>query len=173
MPPTSFSHHPCCAAAPHAETNLQHGYYIVLGFIKIILVAVVFQKVHKFMGQLGQDEENLRARIRDLNSFMTSRNLPKRLQHRVRTYFLHCWSLKGAFEKDDLSEALPCNLRNEVLMYTRGAVLAKVPIFNGCNPGFREQLGRRLKARVYAPGDTVVEWGEQGDEMFFLNRVGN
>jgi len=77
----------------------------------------------------------------------------------------------GCFQLARGRRALPCNLRNEVLAYTRGALLAKVPIFKGCHPGFREELGRKLKARVYAPGDTVVECGERGDEMFFLNRV--
>jgi len=33
--------------APAAETDVQHAYYVVLGFVKIVLVAVIFQKVHK------------------------------------------------------------------------------------------------------------------------------
>ena len=44
---------------------------------------------NRFMGVLGQGEEDLRGRIRDLNTFMTSRNLPKDLQGRVRNVIQH------------------------------------------------------------------------------------
>jgi hypothetical protein len=66
---------------------------------------------------------------------------------------------------------LPTNLRAEVHGFTRGEVLSKVALFEGCETGFLNELADRLKPRIYAPGDHVIDAGDKGEEMFFLNRV--
>jgi CRP-like cAMP-binding protein len=53
---------------------------------------------------------------------------------------------------------------------THGKVLAKVPLFKSCNKAFLNQLTEKIKLRIYAPGDAVVTVGEEGDEMFVLNK---
>jgi hypothetical protein len=46
-----------------------------------------------------------------------------------------------------------------------------VPLFKSCQKSFLNQLTEKIKLRIYAPGDAVVTVGEEGDEMFVLNRV--
>lgn len=57
--------------------------------------------------------------------------------------------------------------------HTYGNVLAKVPVFSDCETDFLNALTEKVNLRIYAPGDSVVRFGECGDEMFFLNRVRN
>ena len=157
------------APAP-AETDLQHAYYIILGFVKIFLVAIVFQKVHRFMMGMDREDEAVKYRLRNLNAFMTARNLPSSMQHRVRQYYLHLWSLKGATDSEDVTSQLPSSLRKEVHEYTRAAAITKIEIFKNCHADFLQVLGAQLRARIYAPGDVIVQQGEQTAEMLYLNR---
>lgn len=53
------------------------------------------------------------------------------------------------------------NLRNEILN--------EVPLFHGTNALFQHRLALSLYPRTYAAGDTVMEKGEAGHEMFFLS----
>lgn len=99
------------------------------------------------------------------------RMLPNDLQSRIRSYYYHLWQRKGAFEGPELLRDLPCNLRQRVHSCTYGQILRKVPIFEHCHDDFISAITEHLKPRIYAPGDTVVQYGEEGDEMFFLNQV--
>lgn len=53
--------------APRAQTNLQHGFVILLGFIHIFLIAIVIGSVEGFMSHLNHHAEQLRRRIMHLN----------------------------------------------------------------------------------------------------------
>ncbi len=50
------------------------------------------------------------------------------------------------------------------------AVLEKVPLFGGCSAVFLHGLALVLKPAVFAAGDTIVEKGEAGSEMYFVAR---
>ena len=50
--------------------------------------------------------------------------------------------------------------------------MSQVPLFSDAGASFLNELADRLKPRIYAPGDLIVQAGEEGDEMFFLSRVG-
>eukprot|EP00045_Choanoeca_perplexa_P018055 m.276454 g.276454 ORF g.276454 m.276454 type:complete len:831 (-) comp17698_c0_seq2:8158-10650(-) len=156
--------------SPKAQTNLQHAFIIVLGFVHVFLIAIVIGSVEGFMSHLNHNAEQLRRRIMHLNRFMQQRHLPLDLQTRIRKYYYHLWSRKGAFDSPDILRDLPTNLRALVHGFTRGQVLAKVTLFRDCDAGFLNDLADRLKPRIYAPGDYVVQVDEKGDEMFFLNR---
>lgn len=55
--------------------------------------------------------------------------------------------------------------------HTYGNVLSKAPVFADCSGDFVNALAATVNLRIYAPGDKIVNFGEAGDEMFFLNRV--
>jgi hypothetical protein len=55
------------AAAPKAQTNLQHAFIIVLGFVHVFLIAIVIGSVEGFMSHLNHNAEQLRRRIMHLN----------------------------------------------------------------------------------------------------------
>ena len=50
------------------------------------------------------------------------------------------------------------------------AVLEKVPLFAGCSAVFLHGLALVLKPAVFADGDTIVEKGGLGSEMYFVAR---
>ena len=55
--------------APRAETDIQHAFVIVLGFVHVFLIAVVIGSVEGFMEQLNHDADVVRRRILHLNRF--------------------------------------------------------------------------------------------------------
>jgi glucose-6-phosphate 1-dehydrogenase len=50
------------------------------------------------------------------------------------------------------------------------AVLEKVPLFAGCNAVFLNGIAMVLKPAVFAAGDTILEKGEAGAEMYLVAR---
>eukprot|EP01147_Barroeca_monosierra_P008915 gene8915-1258_t len=155
---------------PEAETNLQHMFIIILGFVHIFLIAIVIGSVEAFMEHLNHDADVMRKRVMHLNRYLSQQRLPENLQNRIRTYYYHFWSRKGAFESPDILRELPSNLRTEVHGYTRGRVLAQVPLFKDCDVSFLNELADCIKPRIYAPGDVIFAAGEHTDEIYILNR---
>lgn len=152
------------------ETNLQRAFQIIVDFAHVLVVAFFIGSVEQLLSEWNRDAEEFRLRMLKLNQFMGRRRLNKELQNRIRNYYFHAWSRQGAFDNPEILSDLPVNLRQEVHVCTHGGVLGKVPLFKNCDQSFLNLLTEKVKLRIYAPGDAVMLIGEEGDEMFFLNR---
>ncbi|EDQ84691.1 uncharacterized protein MONBRDRAFT_30002 [Monosiga brevicollis MX1] len=151
-------------------SDLQRGFMILCDFAHVLVIAFFIGSVEQLLLEWNRDAEEFRARMMKLNQFMGRRHLHKELQQRIRNYYFHAWSRQGAFDNPQILRDLPVNLRTEVNVCTHGKVLAKVPLFKSLDKSFLNQLTEKIKLRIYAPGDLVVAVGEEGDEMFILNR---
>jgi hypothetical protein len=68
-------------------------------------------------------------------------------------------------------EGLPARLRTDVSLNINGDIVAKVPFFKECNPGFINCLVELLRPEIYIPGDWVVAVDDVGSEMYFISQV--
>ncbi len=77
---------------------------------------------------------------------------------------------QGGISDDTILEDLPSRLRTEVSLEINGDIIAKVPFFKECNPGFINSLVSLLRPEIYLPGDWIVNEGDVGTEMFFISQ---
>eukprot|EP00051_Salpingoeca_urceolata_P013168 m.164599 g.164599 ORF g.164599 m.164599 type:complete len:868 (+) comp17718_c1_seq7:124-2727(+) len=155
------------------ETDKQMGFAMTLGYLNTFLLAIIVGKITRVIAELNATSEEFRARMRTLNTFMTTRALPKPLQETVRRYFFHQWShTRGMSDEKSqkLLASLPCNLKSKVTDSIYGQVVRRIDLFAGCDEDFYEDLSQYLAPRIYAPGDTVLGRGEDAEELFFLNQ---
>lgn len=66
---------------------------------------------------------------------------------------------------------MPYPLRNEIIFYRTHSILDKMPLFQGCQPGFTRSIAMVLNPGTFPPGDYVVVAGEIDQEMYYVDRL--
>lgn len=105
-----------------------------------------------------------------LAAFLRYRHLPDDLQRRVREYYTYLWEERLLFDEPQILEGLPPALREDISMHLRRGLLERVPLFRGADPGFVREVALHLHRVVYTPGDLIIRSGDQGNDMFFIDR---
>lgn len=149
-----------------------------------------------FVGQLGfaleSAEENRRrfeGRLSLFQQFAHYQNLPDDILTRVQRYYAYLWSTSSGqsaylcaivpwnicdcetgFDTTELLKELPDALRSDVSVALVRHITDKMDFFQGSEPGFVASVVNALKLRVCLPGEYICMAGENGNEMFFVER---
>ncbi|OMJ81416.1 hypothetical protein SteCoe_18155 [Stentor coeruleus] len=117
-----------------------------------------------------QDEREYREKTVSINAFMKRRKIPIELRFRTRRYLEYTWEqykLKTLGE-GEIIELLSEPLREEIFVYTRGAVLHSCSIIHKYSSHFIQQLSKLLEVNTFAPSDIIFEEGEKSAGMYFI-----
>ena len=151
-------------------TPLEQGLMIPVAFFTLFFVALVIGGVSEVLNRLGDSVSRFRRRVEGVNSYMLSKNIPRKLHRRVKEYFDHLWARGGGQDDNAVLRDLPAHLRSEVSVYVNGEIVPKVPFFAHCSSGFIKAVVAHLKPHMFAPGDWIVREGDAGSDMFFISR---
>lgn len=151
-------------------TPLEQGLMIPVAFFTLFFVALVIGGVSEVLNRLGDSVSRFRRRVEGVNSYMVSKNIPRKLHRRVKEYFDHLWARGGGQDDSAVLRDLPTHLRSEVSVYVNGEIVPKVPFFAHCSAGFIKAVVAHLKPHMFAPGDWIVREGDAGSDMFFISR---
>jgi len=96
--------------------------------------------------------------------------LPSHLQDRIYDYHWYMWKKRLGYDESDFMDSLPRALRAEVSLHLKREVLDRVELFHGANDNFLKDAALRLTSSVLIPGETIMEAGEEGTDMYFIVR---
>ena len=100
---------------------------------------------------------------------MELRKVNTQLQERVIKWFNNSWENNSGLDEHLIFQKfLPENLQAEIAINIHMETLARVHIFQDCEPGLLRQLVTRLKLQVFSPSDFVCRKGDIGREMYFI-----
>jgi voltage-gated potassium channel len=128
------------------------------------VIALMAQLVSKF----NINKQRYETKLDEVKSYMVSRNLPRDLQQRIKQYYKHYMHAKTAMNEKTIMTELSTVLRYEVAAHLVEEIIYKVPIFQGRDPHVIAQLVVILKPCTCAPGDTIIEVGEAGRDMYII-----
>lgn len=151
-------------------TPLEQGLMIPVAFFTLFFVALVIGGVSEVLNRLGDSVSRFRRRVEGVNAYMLSKDIPRKLQRRIKEYFDHLWARGGGQDDNAVLRDLPSHLRSDVSVYVNGEIVPKVPFFAHCTPGFIKAIVAHLKPHMFAPGDWIMREGDAGAEMFFISR---
>ena len=72
--------------------------------------------------------------------------------------------------ENDTMDELPGPLRFSVASHINGETIKSVPFLCACDESTKQVLVLALQPRVFIPSDCIIQEGERGTEMFFLER---
>eukprot|EP00494_Astrolonche_serrata_P029564 UN29831 len=56
----------------------------------------------------------------------------------------------------------------EVSYYQHGRALKKIDMLSGCSEKFLKLIANRMQLVIYGPGDTIIEQGDKGSNMYII-----
>jgi voltage-gated potassium channel len=122
----------------------------------------------QLVSKLDLNKQNCENKMDQVKAYMASRNLPRDLQLRVKQYYKYYMSQKTAMNEKQVLGELSTLLRNEVAGHLVNHIVYEVPIFMGQDPHIISQLVHIIKPCAASPGDTIIQAGESGRDMYMI-----
>ena len=137
--------------------------------IGVAMYGTVIGNIASILSKIDASRSAYLDKMDRINAFMRHHGLNADLQDRIRTYHEFLWETNHGYDQSKVVADLPQSLRLEVAMQINRRIIAKVPLFEDCEPDILHELVLNMQSAVFGPGDLIVREGDQGESMFFIN----
>ncbi|KAL5805660.1 hypothetical protein ACOSQ4_028393 [Xanthoceras sorbifolium] len=114
-------------------------------------------------------KRRMQLRHRDIERWMSRRQLPSGLRQRVRHFDRHRWAVMGEDEMEWIEE-LPEGLRRDIKRYLCLDLIKKVPLFHCLGDLILDNICDRVKPLIYSKDEKIVREGDPVQRMVFMVR---
>ncbi|KDO18782.1 hypothetical protein SPRG_14918 [Saprolegnia parasitica CBS 223.65] len=148
---------------------------VFLTFVSIagsVAMATVYGDVAIVVSSLYANSTKYREKMEDVYESMQHLGLPQEVQQRVHLYYTYLWQQYHTLDgrSAPFVSELSTNLQREVMLYLNAKMIRSVPLMQECSPEVVQEIVLQLETRVYMPEDFIINIGETGFEMFFVQR---
>ena len=141
--------------------------FIIL-FGGLVLPAIV-GGLAAYMANLNVTSKTHKKKLGNIRSYMKRENMDNILIDKVMRYYDYLWSRQGGIDERTIIKELPGTLQHGVAMHVKGEVI-NIPYFSSCDDATKERLVSLFKPRVFLPSESIVNYGERGTEMFYIDK---
>jgi len=103
-----------------------------------------------------------------LQEYMHQHNLSADLRERARHYLDCVWSSQLGRDTHSFIDELPVTLRVEVSRLLRRQYIDSCEYFSHCDYALKDQLALALKPQLHSVGDVIVQSGDLGEHIYFI-----
>lgn len=152
------------------QTNLQRVYTMIVMILGAGFYGFIIGNVANILAKRDVAKMHHLEKMEKVNAFLRYRNIPGRIQQRIRNYYAYLWESRLGYDEASVLSDLPNNLKEEVALFLNREIIEKVAIFKGASEELIRDLVVQLKAVVFTPDDHVFKAGETGENMYFICR---
>ncbi|XP_055332061.1 cGMP-gated cation channel alpha-1-like [Paramacrobiotus metropolitanus] len=138
--------------------------------LSVMLFSQILGNVSRTIINLSAHENEFRARMDAVKSYMAARNIGIELQQRIVNYFEYQWTNQQIMDERKVLTCLPNKLQADIAMKVHLETLKHVRIFQGVESGLLVDLVLKLKLQVFSPGDYICRKGDIGKELYIVKR---
>jgi hypothetical protein len=150
------------------KTNAGRIYTMFVMFIGVGVYGFVIGNISRIYAESARYKEKGREKLAELNAFMKYYHIPTKLQSAVFNYYGHLNNKRLSDNDSQIISELPHALKNELQVYMNMKLIRNLPIFQFCSLSCLREVSSCLEQKFYSPGDTIINIGEVGDEMFII-----
>jgi voltage-gated potassium channel len=152
------------------ETAGQKVFTISVMVMGVGIFGFIIGNIATILVSIDPARVNYLQRMEQLGAFMSYREFPAELRHRVVEYYRYLWQRRLGHDESELLSGLPPSLRTEVAMFLNRDLIKRVPMFRRASDAFIREVALELTPVVLMPGDYVVRAGDKGRSMYFVSR---
>ncbi|DAZ92480.1 TPA: hypothetical protein N0F65_012710, partial [Lagenidium giganteum] len=151
-------------------TIVERMYTIFAMVISAGTYAYVIASMSSIVALMNLSQSRYYERINELNAYMESRQLPPGLQLRTRQFYRYYLTKKTVFDETALFDALPTNLREELVEHFIKTVIRHIAFFQDIEKAFTAHIALLLKPVFFSPQSMVIKEQDVGTEMFIISK---
>lgn len=155
---------------PDRTNAVQLIYTMAVMVLGVGVYGYLIGNIATMIANLDVARAHHQEKMEQVTAFMRYRNIPPRLQSRIRNYYNYLWESRRGYDELSVITDLPDSLKADVVIHLNMEILEKVPIFRGSSNEFIRELVVELRPVVYTPGDYVFRRGELGERMYFVSK---
>uniref|UniRef100_A0A667XGD8 Cyclic nucleotide gated channel subunit beta 1a n=1 Tax=Myripristis murdjan TaxID=586833 RepID=A0A667XGD8_9TELE len=155
---------------PDPTTVFEICFQLINYFVGVFAFSIMIGQMRDVVGAATAGENYYRACMDSTIKYMTSYNIPREVQNRIKTWYDYTWKSQGMLDEQELLVQLPAKMRLDIAVDVNYAIVSKVALFQGCDRQMVFDMLTRLKSVVYLPGDFVCKKGEIGREMYIIKQ---
>lgn len=155
-------------------TVLERACSCVLMFVLNFMHAMLFGNFTSLVSSLASRlRSKLHRQYKIVMEVITKKKLSKSFIKQISDYFAYIWSANQGLSENQLLSELPASLQADIQVARYGAILQRSSFLRDSMDGqlnlhLARSVLRIMKVRHYLQGDSIVNAGDKGTEMFFL-----
>ncbi|KAK7912863.1 hypothetical protein WMY93_013074 [Mugilogobius chulae] len=155
---------------PDPTTVFEICFQLINYFVGVFAFSIMIGQMRDVVGAATAGENYYRACMDSTIKYMTSYNIPRDVQNRIKTWYDYTWMSQGMLDEQELLIQLPEKMRLDMAVDVNYSIVSKVALFQGCDRQMVFDMLTRLKSVVFLPGDFVCKKGEIGREMYIIKQ---
>ncbi|XP_022749449.1 cyclic nucleotide-gated ion channel 17-like isoform X2 [Durio zibethinus] len=143
---------------------------ILIAILGLVLFAHLIGNMQTYLQSLTVRLEEWRLKRRDTEEWMTHRQLPEDLRHRVRRFVQYKWLATRGVNEEAILRGLPADLRRDIQRHLCLDLVRRVPFFSQMDDQLLDAICERLVSSLSTEGTYLVREGDPVTEMLFIIR---
>ncbi|XP_020538901.1 cyclic nucleotide-gated ion channel 2 [Jatropha curcas] len=136
----------------------------------LTLFTLMVGNIQVFLSVILAKNKNMQLKRRDIEWWMSRRQLPSNLRRRIRHFDNQRWAVMGGEDEIKWIEELPEGLRRDIKRYLCLDLIKKAPLFHNLDDLILDNICDRVKPLVYCKGEKIIREGDPVPRMYFIVR---
>lgn len=150
------------------NNNISRMYTMVIMVLGVGTYGFVIGNFSKMILLADKYKEEKKEKMTELSLFLKHYGIPNNLRRQVFSIFNHILEQSVYNLDPSILSELPSPLQNELQVYIKIKLIRNIPIFSESNVSCLKMIAEHLEQRYYTPGDTIINTGDEGQEMFII-----
>lgn len=141
------------------STTLQSVLSILVTVAGFYVTSYIMGQVYSIILNLDTANNYFISLMQDTDSWFKLRQFPVDMREQIKRYLVHNFDTTRGMDEEELLEALPHRLRQDVQYYLNRELITSLPLLHGMDDRIVLAVSDRLTREVCMPGDAVVRQG--------------
>ncbi len=152
----------------YAVNDSERMYSIMVQVIGATCFGFIIANISAFMETFDPRASAYRSRMDSLSQYMRERDLPKKLQKRVRKFYDFKLSKESIFDDSKILSQLPVGLMETLIMHVHGETASRITCLKDEDTGFVTYIMASTSVVMALSGEVVCEQDSVASSMYFL-----
>jgi voltage-gated potassium channel len=149
--------------------NIGRIYTMFVMILGVAMYGVIIGNISSLLVQVDSFRQAQKSKMENLMAYMKHHFVPLDLQTEVISFYSKHLKLSTGQQEDSSLEGLPAALRDQLEFYANLKLINAVPMFKSASMECKRDLSQSLESMVVAPNHNIINFGEIGNEMYFVS----
>ncbi|XP_050228940.1 cyclic nucleotide-gated ion channel 2-like [Mercurialis annua] len=136
----------------------------------LTLFTLMIGNIQVFLAVMLAKNKDMQLKRRDMEWWMSRRQLPSNLRRRMRHFDSQRWAIMGGDDDDKWIDELPEGLRRDIKRFLCLDLIKKAPLFHNLDDLVLDNICDRVKPLIFCKGEKIIREGDPVQRMYFIVR---